>query len=308
MFAIGEFARHGRVSVRVLRHYDAIGLLEPVCVDPATGYRSYEAGQLSRLNRIVALKNLGFTLQQVASILDDQVSTAELRGMLKLRHAELQEQMAIDAARLAQVEARLLAIESEASEPAPVLVRPIAAVRVGELTGVAAGYEPQFITPVIQALYRELPRRLCEAGIAIPGPGIAYYEDAGDEAGAIQVHAALPIALPIAQRPGGQQDFRVVDLDEIPAAATLIHHGSMDNVLPSIQALAKWIDASGYQSLGYAREVTLTCGDVREDWVTELQEPIAPTAAARATRSPTWTSRRKSRSERPSRTRASHHG
>ena len=47
MFSIGEFARHGRVSVRMLRHYDAIGLLRPACVDPATGYRFYQAGQLA---------------------------------------------------------------------------------------------------------------------------------------------------------------------------------------------------------------------------------------------------------------------
>jgi DNA-binding transcriptional MerR regulator len=276
MFAIGEFARHGRVSVRMLRHYDAIGLLEPACVDPATGYRFYEVGQLSRLNRIVALKDLGFTLQQVTSILDDQVSTAELRGMLKLRQAELLEQIATDAARLAQVEARLLAIESEDSEPAPVVIKRIAVARVAELSGTAAGYEPQFITPVIQALYHELPRRMCEAGIAITGAGVAYYEDAGDDAGAITVHAALPIGA----RPGGQQSFDVVDLSEIPVAATLIHHGSMDNVLPSLQALARWIAASGYQSLGYAREVTLKYGDIRDDWVTELQEPITPKEAA----------------------------
>src|SRR5215471_17890337 len=108
MFAIGEFARHGRVSVRMLRHYDAIGLLEPVSVDPASGYRFYEAAQLSTLNRIIALKNLGFTLQQVAQILDEQVSAAELRGMLTLRRAELQAQITDDTARLARVEARLL--------------------------------------------------------------------------------------------------------------------------------------------------------------------------------------------------------
>jgi hypothetical protein len=50
--------------------------------------------------------------------------------------------------------------------------------------------------------------------------------------------------------------------------------------MSSIQALAKWIDASEYQALGYAREVTLKFGDVRDDWVTELQEPIAPEEAA----------------------------
>ena len=51
-FSIGEFARHGRVSVRMLRHYDAIGLLRPACVDPVTGYRSYEVSQLAELNRL----------------------------------------------------------------------------------------------------------------------------------------------------------------------------------------------------------------------------------------------------------------
>lgn len=276
MFAIGEFARHGRVSVRMLRHYDAIGLLEPTCVDPATGYRFYDASQLSRLNRMVALKNLGFTLQQVASILDDQITTAELRGMLKLRQTELQEQIATDTARLAQVHSRLLAIESEAGEPAPVVVKRISAVQVAQLTGTAAGYEPQFITPVIQGLYHELPRLLCNAGIGITGPGIAHYEDADGDTGAIQVHAALPIA----GQPGPGHDFEVTRLDEIPDAATLIHRGSMDNVLASIQALARWIDASGYQSLGYARELTLQFGDDPDDWVTELQEPIAPNEAA----------------------------
>ena len=276
MLAIGEFARHGRVSIRMLRHYDAIGLLAPVCVDPASGYRFYEAGQLSRLNRIVAMKDLGFTLLQVASILDDQITTAELRGMLKLRQAELQQEIAAGAARLAEVEARLLAIESEASEPAPVTVRQIAAARVAELTGTAAGYEPQFITPVIQPLYHELCCRLCKAGIAITGPGVAYYEDASDETGAITVHAALTVG----ERRSDRQDFRVVELSGIVAAATLIHLGSMDNVLPSIQALARWIDASGCRSLGYPREVTLKLGDVQDDWVTELQEPIAPRDAA----------------------------
>ncbi len=49
MLNIGDFASHGRVSVRMLRHYDAIGLLRPARVDPVTGYRSYEAGQLARL-------------------------------------------------------------------------------------------------------------------------------------------------------------------------------------------------------------------------------------------------------------------
>jgi MerR HTH family regulatory protein len=65
MFSIGEFARLGTVSVRTLRHYDEIGLLRPARVDPDTGYRGYWADQLGQLNRIVALKDLGLSLNQV---------------------------------------------------------------------------------------------------------------------------------------------------------------------------------------------------------------------------------------------------
>lgn len=86
---IGEFARLGRVSVRMLRHYDALGLLRPAHVDPATGYRSYEVAQLARLNRIVVLKELGLPLRQVAEILDERLDVGQLHGMLRLRRAEL---------------------------------------------------------------------------------------------------------------------------------------------------------------------------------------------------------------------------
>ena len=159
MLSIGHFARHGRVSVRMLRHYDAIGLLQPAYVDRATGYRSYDAGQLSRLNRIVALKGLGFTLQQVRSILDDEVSVEELRGMLRLREAELQSQIAADTARLTQVEARLQILEREGAMPADeVQIKRILKVRVAKLTISAAIFEPESITPVIGPLYDEASR------------------------------------------------------------------------------------------------------------------------------------------------------
>src|SRR6201990_2225087 len=118
MFSIGEFARHGRVSVRMLRHYDAIGLIRPACVDVATGYRFYEASQLDELNRVIALKDLGFTLQQGQPILEEKVSAAELRGMLKLRRAEIRATIDAETTRLARVEARLLTIEDGARGPA----------------------------------------------------------------------------------------------------------------------------------------------------------------------------------------------
>ncbi|MDI6100844.1 MerR family transcriptional regulator [Actinoplanes sp. NEAU-A12] len=268
MFSIGDFARHGRVSVRMLRHYDAIGLLRPAHVDPATGYRHYTAVQLARLNRIIALKDLGFTLQQVHDIVGGALGTEELRGMLRLRRAELAAAVTASTARLAQVEARLRAIESEGHMPSnDVVLKRIPPVRVAELTAVAASYQPQDIGPVINPLYDELFQRLGAAGVKPTGPGVAYYEDAAD--GGITVHAAIAVSAG-----PGSGDVVVRDLPAIEEAATIVHHGSMDAILPTEQALTRWIDANGYRAAGYAREVTLECPENRDDWVTELQVAV----------------------------------
>ena len=111
MLSIGAFALHGGVSVRMLRHYDALGLLTPAAVDRFTGYRRYEPGQLARLNRLVTLKDLGFTLEQIGPILDSDVSGSELRAMLLMRRAQIEQQIASDHDKLAAIEHRLRMIE-----------------------------------------------------------------------------------------------------------------------------------------------------------------------------------------------------
>lgn len=272
MFTIGEFAKHGRVSVRMLRHYDAIGLLHPVRTDPASGYRYYEAGQLARLNRVIALKGLGFSLHQVKALLDDHIGTEELRGMLRLRRAELESAVADAVARLGQVEARLRTIENEGRMPTEdIVIKSLPPLRLAELTATAAGFQPQDIGPVIGPLFDRLCGLVEAAGATPTGPGLAYYEDAPGGGGAITVHAGLPVAADV----GTDHGFRIVHLPGVERAATVVHRGPMDDVLPTSQALARWIDAHGYRSTGLPRELSLACPEDRTQWVTELQEPIA---------------------------------
>ncbi|UED88413.1 MerR family transcriptional regulator [Streptomyces profundus] len=267
MFGIGAFATYGGVSVRMLRHYDAVGLLRPARVDPRTGYRSYEADQLARLNRLMALKELGFTLDQVRVILDEEPDASELRGMLRLRRAELESALAADAARLAQVEARLRTIESEGRMSSDdVVIKQLPAMRVAELTAVVESFEPLLVTPVITSLYEELWGRMRAAGLRASGAAVAYYEH---PEGPVTVHAAIPVDAD----PEPSHDFAVVELPAV-TAATLVHRGPDEQVIPSVQALARWIEAHGYTSTGPAREVTLSCPDCGGHAVTELQEPV----------------------------------
>ena len=191
--------------------------------------------------------------------------------MLRLRQAELQSQIATDTARLAQVEARLQIIEREGAMPTDdVQIKRIPRVRVAELTGIAASFEPDSISPVIGPLYDDLCGRLDRAGLTPTGPAIAYYEDSPHGDGVL-VHATLPVDAD----PGEDREVAIVDLPEIERAATILHRGSMDNVMPTIQMLARWIDANGYRSAGYNRELYLECRQDRDAWVTELQEPIS---------------------------------
>ena len=88
MLNIGELARLGQVSTRMLRHYDEIDLLRPARVDSANGYRVYSVHQLGRLHRIVALRDLGFGLDQIRDVLSEDIPTEQLRGMLRLRRAQ----------------------------------------------------------------------------------------------------------------------------------------------------------------------------------------------------------------------------
>ena len=267
MFAIGEFARHGRVSIRMLRHYDALGLLRPAYVDPATGYRSYTAVQLADLNRIVALKDLGFSLDQVATMIADDLGPAELRTMLTMRRAQLETTLAESQARLAQVESRLRGLENDVPA-ADVVVKELPAVRLVGLTATAASFTPDDITPVVHPLCAELGRRLPDADVRPAGRLTCLYEQQSEDE--VVVRATVPAAVDAG---GNLNGLDVIDLPTTQAA-TLVHRGPIDQVLPSWQALARWLDDNGRRAAEPARELYLDTPEDPDNWVTELQQPF----------------------------------
>jgi DNA-binding transcriptional MerR regulator len=277
MFSIGDFAGLGRVSVRMLRHYDAIGLLRPAHVDPHSGYRHYTADQLRLLNRVIALKDLGFTLHQVQAMIEDKVDVGELRGMLRLRRAELEERVDQDRIRLAQVDARLRMIESEGHmDTGDVILKSIPATRVAMLSATATSYDhPTSITENLSPLYPRLMELMEKHGVAITGTPIAYYLPAptgpGDET--ISVHAAFPIG---AVEPDAGLGFDVVDLPAVEQAATALHQGSMSEAFRTGEKIANWIGDNGYRTVGpgFARELYLDCPPEFDKWVTEMQVPV----------------------------------
>lgn len=111
LLKIGEFAQISDVPTKTLRYYDRIGLFKPVHVDPSNDSRYYSPDQLPRITRILTLKDLGLSLEQIGRLLEDDLSMSELRGMLRLKRVEIQERLHEEQDRLARVEARLREIE-----------------------------------------------------------------------------------------------------------------------------------------------------------------------------------------------------
>jgi len=113
MFRIGEFSKIAQVSGRLLRYYDEIGLFNPVHIDSETGYRYYSAQQLPELNRILALKELGLTLDQIARLVAGHISTDEIRGMLVMKKAQIEQTLSEELTRIRYIESRINQIDRE---------------------------------------------------------------------------------------------------------------------------------------------------------------------------------------------------
>lgn len=273
MLSIGEFARLGSVSVRTLRHYDEIGLMRPAQVDPQTGYRGYSAAQLGQLHRIVALKELGLSLTQTRQ-LTAGISLAELRGMLLLRRAQLEQQLQESQKQLSGVEARLRYIESEGSMPADdITAKDIPAMKVVTITATA----PSFDNAGIVAAVNEARIQFDELGIrklvGAQGPFIIYFESGRDDD--VSVYVALEVNQEPAELPP-PATYRILPATE---AAVAVRSGAAASIFPDvINDLVQWVTEHGYQPTGANRDIWVHEAEDLEhvsEQVFEIQMPFA---------------------------------
>ncbi|MBO0886838.1 MAG: MerR family transcriptional regulator [Acidimicrobiales bacterium] len=272
MLNIGEFARLGQVSPRMLRHYDEIGLLKPDQVDAQSGYRHYTARQLGSLHRIVALRDLGFSLEQIGEVLAEDPPVEQLRGMLRLRRAQIEQVVGEEQERLRRVEAHLRALEgSRTVNVQDIVIKRTQPIRVAE--AVEGGLTHADVGPAFGRLLPEVVAHLESAGVR-PGISVACYEDQGGTApeGEIVLHAGFAIDGEVME---GSDRVRVVDLPVVEVAAA-VYRGGDEGIVPAWEALVRWIEDSGYRMVGDCRELYHEWHD--EDVsrnVTELQQPIA---------------------------------
>ncbi|MBU8785614.1 MULTISPECIES: MerR family transcriptional regulator [Bacillus] len=267
MFKISEFSKLSQVSVKALRYYDQIGLLKPACTDQETGYRYYAANQLFLLNRILAFKELGFTLQQIAELIEENVPTEQIRGMFRLKKAEILTLIEEEQARLKRIEERLEQVENEGYGDAEHEI----VLKTAESRQLISVRRRTSINR-IPALFQELDGRF-DKRFTASLPKIILWHGCEECEDAIDLEAGYLISRPLPSLPNGS----VRRLPEIPVMATLLHRCNPASPCKASAHLGVWIEQNGYRIKENEprREVFLHPEhEHSNDYIAEVQIPI----------------------------------
>ncbi|MBP8252211.1 MAG: MerR family transcriptional regulator [Herpetosiphon sp.] len=268
MLKIGEFSHISGVSIQTLRYYDTIGLLKPASVDQWTGYRLYTFAQLQRLNRILALKDMGFSLDEIASMLKQIIEPQHLRQLFQQRQRDMHQQISTMLGQLQRLELRLQLIEQEGIMPStevtlkhldPVLVASRRII-VPENNGHPVGL-PEAFDEVTSYVRTQRGETMGSCMAVWHTPVEANHNE--------DVEAVIPLVHPIA---GNER----ITIHHLPAVevASLLHHGAFNLFDQSYQVLLKWIEDHGYRINGAFREVYHDMSDSKNVAV-EIQFPVS---------------------------------
>jgi DNA-binding transcriptional MerR regulator len=271
---VGEFSRLCQVSVKTLRYYDEIGLFTPADIDRFTSYRHYTLDQLPRIHRIMALKELGLSLEQIAELVNSDLPLEQIRDLFLRQQQEIQQQINEALERLALVQFHLRQLETEATLPGlPIVIKQLPALPA--LTLRAMFHDQQAIDQTgHEILHAGAQGKL--RGTTTP-MGIAYVDEF------TRHDLDYEFVLPIEGEP--PQDvmlesgraLRLREVAGLPLAATYLHQGDYDGLNEAWISVQRWAVENGYQ-LGREMRMVYFRGPMHRaapvEYLTELQHQI----------------------------------
>lgn len=279
MFKIGEFSKLCGLSIDTLYHYEKMKILIPDNINEYTGYRSYDAAQLVTVNKLLALKDAGFSLDEIAKILNNNLSNSVLLEMLEIKALSLENELKSKRERLERLHTNIFLIKNGGvpvmNEISIKKVEPIFAASIRK------SFSKDRFDEELEIMWSDVNRHIDEKGgrRTIPCMMIYYtgwvdlvnWTDTGEQP--LDVEVVEPMIRPIE----GNKIVRVYELPAVQKMACIVHKGPFTSISKTNEMLYDWIKNNGYIAVGTLREIYHKgewATDNPDEYITELQVPL----------------------------------
>ncbi|OBR92057.1 multidrug-efflux transporter 1 regulator [Clostridium ragsdalei P11] len=267
MFKIGDFSKLTMVSVRMLRYYDEAGLFKPAQIDTLTGYRYYSAKQITKLNLIVSLRDMGFNVSDIAIAINEQ-SDEKLKDILKQKEAEVKNSIKAEEEKLRKINAKIKNLKKErVNMNYNVTLKSVPSYKVISLRDTIPSYDVEGI------LWQRLGEYIQDKKISCTNIAYATYHDEDYKEGPADVEVAVVVEKLLNDADG----FTFKETAPIDQVVSILVPGEFSNIAPAYNYLGQWIEENGYSICGSARELPLKgpCNEANpSDYLTEIQVPV----------------------------------
>lgn len=253
------------VTIKTLHHYDDIGLIKPYKTDKETGYRYYLLSQSYILHRINALKNIGFGLEDIKSIIKGKSKG----DYLLKKKAELLMEIAQKTKKLAEIEYYLSESETMLNKNYEVLIKEVPEVIIVSKRTILSSHNDLF------HLMPEMGNTMAELGCVCAKPEYCFNIYHDGEYKDIDIDVEICEAVTKLQPNAKGLSFKTIP--RLNKAACLFHKGSYSKLPEAYLALTSWMESNGYKYDGMARESYIDGiwnKENEDEWLTEIQFPI----------------------------------
>ncbi|OOM75366.1 multidrug-efflux transporter 1 regulator [Clostridium puniceum] len=267
MFKIGDFSKLTLVSIRMLRYYDEVGLFKPAEIDTFTGYRYYSAKQISTLNLIVSLRDIGFNVSDIAIAINEQ-SDEKLKDLLKQKEDEVKINIKAEEKKLRKINYAIKNLKKERiNMNYNVTLKSVPSYKIISLRDNIPAYDAEGM------LWERLGKYMEEKKIPCNNLCYATYHDEGYIEGPVDVEVVMGVEKLL----DDADSFTFKESEPIEKAASILVPGEYVALASAYNFLGKWIEENGYTIIGTARQMPIK-GPWNEkkskDYLTEIQIPV----------------------------------
>lgn len=266
MYRIGFFSKISKVTIKTLRYYDEVNLLKPEHVDPENGYRYYTANQLFDLHKIIALRQIGFSIDEVISIINGR----NVDEILNQRKLEILKNLRENQDQLSRIENYIKERNEGFSMNYQAVIKKLPEVMVYSKRIILKTYADYFkVIPEIEKTIKMAnPNMKCK----LPRYCFNIYHDGEYKEKDIDIEYCQAV-----EEMGKEIDGIVFKKVPTIKAVTIMHKGAYSELRKAYSYIFKWIEENGYTVKDSPRESYIDGiwnGKQEKDWLTEIQVPI----------------------------------